>query len=223
MVMSGGLPAKAKQRRLTALQLDDKDDRRWQWRRRTAARRGEPSSAALMLTEDLWRRKQRRLAAARRLWLARRRRGRTAGEDDRRRTASGGCNSTAIEDEEEEVFCWYGVPHQLDSHRIVLAVRFWGGAKGQRRTQIPAATTHEAARDLIQLWPILLPFLMSTCIPHFVSLRFLELNTSKRYRFSGRCRRTMSVAASVSKEASNYIPEAPIFLPEGPWQQDCSQ
>ncbi|VFQ85846.1 unnamed protein product [Cuscuta campestris] len=60
---------------------------------------------------------------------------------------------------------------------------------------------------------------MSMCIPHFVSLRFSELNTSKRYRFSGWCKRTISVAASVSKEASNYIPEAPIFLPEGPWQQ----
>ncbi|CAH9105071.1 unnamed protein product [Cuscuta epithymum] len=60
---------------------------------------------------------------------------------------------------------------------------------------------------------------MLTCTPHFVSLSFVELNTPKRYWIPGQGRRTMSVAASVAKEASNYISAAPIFLPEGPWQQ----
>ncbi|CAH9078482.1 unnamed protein product [Cuscuta europaea] len=60
---------------------------------------------------------------------------------------------------------------------------------------------------------------MLACTPHFVSLSFLELSTPKRYWLGDQGRKTMSVAVSVAKEASNYISAAPIFLPEGPWQQ----
>ncbi|XP_019169150.1 PREDICTED: arginine biosynthesis bifunctional protein ArgJ, chloroplastic isoform X4 [Ipomoea nil] len=59
---------------------------------------------------------------------------------------------------------------------------------------------------------------MSACIPHLVSLKSSGFTVQKRYRFPDQCRRAMAVA-SVAKEASNYIPAAPILLPEGPWQQ----
>ncbi|KAG5583937.1 hypothetical protein H5410_044371 [Solanum commersonii] len=63
---------------------------------------------------------------------------------------------------------------------------------------------------------------MSLSVPHFISVsRFSDLNGVK-VRGSPRCfQRDCKVftVISMSKEASNYIPPAPIFLPEGPWQQ----
>uniref|UniRef100_M1AHA0 Arginine biosynthesis bifunctional protein ArgJ, chloroplastic n=1 Tax=Solanum tuberosum TaxID=4113 RepID=M1AHA0_SOLTU len=63
---------------------------------------------------------------------------------------------------------------------------------------------------------------MSLSVPHFISVsRFSDLNGVK-VRGSPRCfQRDCKVftVISMSKEASNYIPAAPIFLPEGPWQQ----
>ncbi|XP_006341058.1 arginine biosynthesis bifunctional protein ArgJ, chloroplastic isoform X1 [Solanum tuberosum] len=65
---------------------------------------------------------------------------------------------------------------------------------------------------------------MSLSVPHFISVsRFSDLNGVKlQVRGSPRCfQRDCKVftVISMSKEASNYIPAAPIFLPEGPWQQ----
>eukprot|EP00258_Populus_trichocarpa_P026286 XP_024442305.1 arginine biosynthesis bifunctional protein ArgJ, chloroplastic-like isoform X2 [Populus trichocarpa] len=68
--------------------------------------------------------------------------------------------------------------------------------------------------------------------PHrFISLKFPELHSSSKLndlqvlRSFGLSKRnfklfsvTVSSLSSMS-EASNYIPAAPIFLPEGPWQQ----
>ncbi|OIT18801.1 arginine biosynthesis bifunctional protein argj, chloroplastic [Nicotiana attenuata] len=64
---------------------------------------------------------------------------------------------------------------------------------------------------------------MSLSVPHFISVRFSDLNGFK-VQVRGlpkHLRRDFKVLAvtSMSKEASNYIPAAPIFLPEGPWQQ----
>ncbi|KAJ6764571.1 ARGININE BIOSYNTHESIS BIFUNCTIONAL PROTEIN ARGJ [Salix koriyanagi] len=74
---------------------------------------------------------------------------------------------------------------------------------------------------------------MHTCAPphHFASLKFPELHCSSKlnnlqvlwsFGLSKRNFKVFAVAASSSSsmsEASNYIPAAPIFLPEGPWQQ----
>jgi hypothetical protein len=74
---------------------------------------------------------------------------------------------------------------------------------------------------------------MHTCAPphHFSSLKFPELHGSSKlnnlqvlrsFGLSKRNFKVFAVAASSSSsmsEASNYIPAAPIFLPEGPWQQ----
>ncbi|KAB5532253.1 hypothetical protein DKX38_018923 [Salix brachista] len=74
---------------------------------------------------------------------------------------------------------------------------------------------------------------MHTCAPphHFASLKFPELHGSSKlnnlqvlrsFGLSKRNFKVFAVAASSSSsmsEASNYIPAAPIFLPEGPWQQ----
>uniref|UniRef100_A0A6N2LK87 Arginine biosynthesis bifunctional protein ArgJ, chloroplastic n=1 Tax=Salix viminalis TaxID=40686 RepID=A0A6N2LK87_SALVM len=73
---------------------------------------------------------------------------------------------------------------------------------------------------------------MHTCAPHhYTSLKFPELHCSSKlnnlqvlrsFGLSKRNFKVFAVAASSSSsmsEASNYIPAAPIFLPEGPWQQ----
>ncbi|KAF9671826.1 hypothetical protein SADUNF_Sadunf12G0089400 [Salix dunnii] len=74
---------------------------------------------------------------------------------------------------------------------------------------------------------------MHTCAPphHFASLQFPELHGSSKlnnwqvlwsFGLSKRNFKVFAVAASSASsmsEASNYIPAAPIFLPEGPWQQ----
>ncbi|KAJ6889144.1 arginine biosynthesis bifunctional protein ArgJ [Populus alba x Populus x berolinensis] len=74
---------------------------------------------------------------------------------------------------------------------------------------------------------------MHACAPphHFSSLKFPELHGSSKLNnlqvlrslgLSKRSFKVFAVAASSSSsmsEASNYIPAAPIFLPEGPWQQ----
>lgn len=48
---------------------------------------------------------------------------------------------------------------------------------------------------------------------HFSLLQNVRLSGAKRREF-----RVISASATV-KEASNYIPAAPILLPEGPWKQ----
>ncbi|KAM7526307.1 hypothetical protein LguiA_016209 [Lonicera macranthoides] len=84
---------------------------------------------------------------------------------------------------------------------------------------------------------------MSTCIPQYASIRHSELNAPKFapaktlncFRLNNTetklatsilgsfCshRRDLRVvsASSVMNDLSNYIPAAPIFLPEGPWKQ----
>ncbi|XP_038697547.1 arginine biosynthesis bifunctional protein ArgJ, chloroplastic isoform X1 [Tripterygium wilfordii] len=64
---------------------------------------------------------------------------------------------------------------------------------------------------------------MYTCSPHnlYPSVKFHDLRVVKtRSSFASfrRDYRIFAVAKSVN-EASNYIPAAPIFLPEGPWNQ----
>ncbi|KAJ4827700.1 hypothetical protein Tsubulata_027560 [Turnera subulata] len=61
---------------------------------------------------------------------------------------------------------------------------------------------------------------------HYVSVKFSELHhrSSKPknlgwFGLRKRDFRVCGVASSVVKEASEYIPAAPIFLPQGPWQQ----
>ncbi|KAH9735851.1 Arginine biosynthesis bifunctional protein ArgJ [Citrus sinensis] len=64
---------------------------------------------------------------------------------------------------------------------------------------------------------------MYTCIAHThgVSIKLPELFSPKITRSFVSSRRDFKVLAVTSslKEASNYIPAAPIFLPEGPWKQ----
>ncbi|CAK7336924.1 unnamed protein product [Dovyalis caffra] len=75
---------------------------------------------------------------------------------------------------------------------------------------------------------------MHTCAPpshHFTPLKFPELHSSSKlnnlqvlrsFGLSKRNFKVFAVAASSPSsmsEASNYIPAAPIFLPEGPWEQ----
>ncbi|EEF31042.1 arginine biosynthesis bifunctional protein ArgJ, chloroplastic [Ricinus communis] len=62
---------------------------------------------------------------------------------------------------------------------------------------------------------------MYTCAPHFVSIKFPDLHSSKTLRPFGMSKREFKVFALASSvnEASNYIPAAPILIPEGPWNQ----
>ncbi|KAL5740621.1 hypothetical protein ACOSP7_029504 [Xanthoceras sorbifolium] len=62
---------------------------------------------------------------------------------------------------------------------------------------------------------------MYSCTPHFVSLKLPDLFAPQILSSFGSCKRDIRVFAMSSnlKEASNYIPPAPIFLPEGPWKQ----
>ncbi|KAL3531843.1 hypothetical protein ACH5RR_005364 [Cinchona calisaya] len=63
---------------------------------------------------------------------------------------------------------------------------------------------------------------MSLCLPHSVSLRFSQINELKSDGLFGNNRiqfKVMATTSSAVKDASNYIPAAPILLPEGPWQQ----
>ncbi|CAI9273368.1 unnamed protein product [Lactuca saligna] len=62
----------------------------------------------------------------------------------------------------------------------------------------------------------------SLCVPpQFVSLKVSEFNSRKllgSFASPKRDFRVFSMSTDV-KEASNFIPAAPIFLPEGPWKQ----
>ncbi|KAL7614500.1 hypothetical protein Lser_V15G08503 [Lactuca serriola] len=62
----------------------------------------------------------------------------------------------------------------------------------------------------------------SLCVPpQFVSLKLSEFNSRKllgSFASPKRDFRVFSMSIDV-KEASNFIPAAPIFLPEGPWKQ----
>ncbi|KAK3226402.1 hypothetical protein Dsin_006264 [Dipteronia sinensis] len=62
---------------------------------------------------------------------------------------------------------------------------------------------------------------MYSCTPHFVSLKVSDLFAPQIFSSFGSSKRTFRLFAMSSslKEASNYIPAAPIFLPEGPWKQ----
>ncbi|PSS09889.1 Arginine biosynthesis bifunctional protein ArgJ beta chain like [Actinidia chinensis var. chinensis] len=62
---------------------------------------------------------------------------------------------------------------------------------------------------------------MSICVPHYVSIKVSELNRHKRLNSFCSLRRDFRVfaVASTANEAWNYIPAAPIFLPEGSWKQ----
>ncbi|XP_071908134.1 arginine biosynthesis bifunctional protein ArgJ, chloroplastic-like isoform X2 [Coffea arabica] len=62
---------------------------------------------------------------------------------------------------------------------------------------------------------------MNLCIPHYASIRLSQLNELKNVGVVGSRRGNFIVmaASSTVMEASNYIPAAPSFLPEGPWRQ----
>ncbi|CAA0830501.1 Arginine biosynthesis bifunctional protein ArgJ-chloroplastic [Striga hermonthica] len=63
---------------------------------------------------------------------------------------------------------------------------------------------------------------MSTAAAHHVYIKFSELNKPKVYFSGSRLRMRSSrvfAALSVTEDVSNYIPAAPILLPEGPWNQ----
>ncbi|GER54356.1 arginine biosynthesis bifunctional protein ArgJ [Striga asiatica] len=63
---------------------------------------------------------------------------------------------------------------------------------------------------------------MSIAAGHHVYIKFSELNKPKVYFSGSRLRMSSSrvfAALSVTKDVSNYIPAAPILLPEGPWNQ----
>ncbi|CAA3012656.1 arginine biosynthesis bifunctional, chloroplastic isoform X1 [Olea europaea subsp. europaea] len=61
---------------------------------------------------------------------------------------------------------------------------------------------------------------MSLCMPHHVCIKFSELKKPKTFGLSGNSQRNFRIyTASPIVEMSNYIPAAPILLPEGPWQQ----
>ncbi|XP_065854344.1 arginine biosynthesis bifunctional protein ArgJ, chloroplastic [Euphorbia lathyris] len=53
--------------------------------------------------------------------------------------------------------------------------------------------------------------------PHFVSIKFPRLHSSSKCK-TRRDLRMLTVASSVN-EAANYIPAAPILIPQGPWNQ----
>lgn len=60
---------------------------------------------------------------------------------------------------------------------------------------------------------------MSLCASYNLSIGFLQ--ERKNFGLLGNSQRHFRLLAksSTANEASNYIPSAPIFLPEGPWQQ----
>ncbi|KAF7144771.1 hypothetical protein RHSIM_Rhsim04G0153900 [Rhododendron simsii] len=68
---------------------------------------------------------------------------------------------------------------------------------------------------------------MPASVTQYVSIRFSGFNSRKAYTLSqrlnsvGYSRRDLMVfaVASTANEAWNYIPAAPIYLPEGPWKQ----
>ncbi|XP_012074890.1 arginine biosynthesis bifunctional protein ArgJ, chloroplastic isoform X2 [Jatropha curcas] len=62
---------------------------------------------------------------------------------------------------------------------------------------------------------------MYCCVPHYVSMKFPELSTSKIFSSFSLTKRDFKVFAVASSmdETANYIPAAPIFIPEGPWNQ----
>ncbi|KAI8560456.1 hypothetical protein RHMOL_Rhmol04G0256800 [Rhododendron molle] len=68
---------------------------------------------------------------------------------------------------------------------------------------------------------------MPASVAQYVSIRFSGFNSRKEYTMSqslnsvGYSRRDLRVfvVASTANEAWNYIPAAPIYLPEGPWKQ----
>ncbi|XP_073152881.1 arginine biosynthesis bifunctional protein ArgJ, chloroplastic isoform X1 [Henckelia pumila] len=62
---------------------------------------------------------------------------------------------------------------------------------------------------------------MALYIPQHICIRSSELNQPKVFCISGHLRMSFRVfaASSIAKDASSYIPAAPILLPEGPWQQ----
>ncbi|KAG5553856.1 hypothetical protein RHGRI_011658 [Rhododendron griersonianum] len=68
---------------------------------------------------------------------------------------------------------------------------------------------------------------MPASVAQYVSIRFSGFNSHKEYTMSqslnsvGYSRRDLRVftVVSTANEAWNYIPAAPIYLPEGPWKQ----
>ncbi|KAH6802573.1 arginine biosynthesis protein ArgJ family [Perilla frutescens var. frutescens] len=63
---------------------------------------------------------------------------------------------------------------------------------------------------------------MSLYVSHHFTLNFSQLNQSKVSSTASRLRMNsfrVFAAVSVGEDVSNYIPAAPILLPEGPWHQ----
>ncbi|KAI5682286.1 hypothetical protein M9H77_03514 [Catharanthus roseus] len=60
---------------------------------------------------------------------------------------------------------------------------------------------------------------MSIYAPYSVSITFLQEQKNVGLLSIGGKHLRIFAASSMANEASNYIPAAPIFLPEGPWQQ----
>ncbi|KAJ4704702.1 Arginine biosynthesis bifunctional protein ArgJ, chloroplastic [Melia azedarach] len=62
---------------------------------------------------------------------------------------------------------------------------------------------------------------MYSCIPHYISLKLSGILAPKIIIPSGSSQRDFRISAVMSNlnEASNYIPAAPILLPDGPWKQ----
>ncbi|XP_047972184.1 arginine biosynthesis bifunctional protein ArgJ, chloroplastic [Salvia hispanica] len=63
---------------------------------------------------------------------------------------------------------------------------------------------------------------MSLYVSHHFTLKFRGLNQSKIYSPAGSLRMNncrVFATVSVGEDVSNYIPAAPILLPEGPWHQ----
>ncbi|XP_058210304.1 arginine biosynthesis bifunctional protein ArgJ, chloroplastic isoform X2 [Rhododendron vialii] len=62
---------------------------------------------------------------------------------------------------------------------------------------------------------------MPASVAQYVSIRFSGFNSRKSLNSVGYSRRDLRVfaVASTANEAWNYIPAAPIYLPEGPWKQ----
>lgn len=62
---------------------------------------------------------------------------------------------------------------------------------------------------------------MALCSPSYISIRISELHSNKNLMSFGSSYRKFRVLATSSSanDAANFIPAAPIFLPEGPWKQ----
>ncbi|KAL0451177.1 UNVERIFIED_CONTAM: Arginine biosynthesis bifunctional protein ArgJ, chloroplastic [Sesamum latifolium] len=66
---------------------------------------------------------------------------------------------------------------------------------------------------------------MSLFVPHYVCIKFsdmIHMNKSKIFYSANHSRMNnsrVSAALSTQQDVSNYIPAAPILLPEGPWHQ----